>query len=101
MSRLRRCFGRANGAKLSLFDHLNSSKTIEILHFYRTNRVLAAQMGFGPHGLKRGSHETANCPHGLNFARTNRKMAARNDLLPHGKGIVPHKRENCVHETIY
>jgi hypothetical protein len=62
---------------------------------------MAAQMDLCPHGLKYGSHGTANCPHRLNFARTNRKIAARNDLLPHGKGIVPHEPENHAHEAIF
>jgi hypothetical protein len=87
--------------KLSLFDHLNPSKTIENLHFNRTDRKMAAQMDLYPHGAKVGSHGTPKCPHGLNFARTNRKMAARNDLLPHGKGSCSHERENHAHETIF
>jgi len=101
MSRLRRCCGLANGAKLSLFDHLNPSKTIENLHFNRTNRIFAAQMDLCPHGRKGGSHGMANCPHGLNFGRTNRKMPARNDLLPHGKGIVPHRLILRLREGIF
>jgi len=67
MSRLWRCCGQVNGAKLSLFNHLNPSKTIENLHFNRTNRIFAAQIDLCPHGLEAGSHGTANCPHGLNF----------------------------------
>jgi hypothetical protein len=94
-------FRAGNGAKLSLFDHLNSSKTIENLHFIRTNRLLAARIDLCPHGAKAGSHGTANCPHGLNFARTNRKMAARNDLLPHGTGIVPHRLILTLRQGIF
>jgi hypothetical protein len=65
-----------------------------------TNRILAAQMGFCPHGREVGSHETANSPHGLNFRRTNGKMAARNDFCPHGTGNVPHGSVLRLRETI-
>jgi len=68
-----RAYGAVAGGKqagLSLFDHLNSSKTIEKLHFTRTNRVLAVQMDLCPHGRKAGSHGTANCPHETIYWRT-------------------------------
>jgi hypothetical protein len=56
---------------------------------------------FCPHERERGSHGTANCPHGLNFVRTNREMAARNDLLPHGNGICPHRLILTLWEAIF
>jgi hypothetical protein len=46
--------------KLSLFDHLNPSKSVKNLHFTRTDRKMAAQIDFCPHGRKAGAHETAN-----------------------------------------
>jgi len=86
---------------LSLFDHLNPPKTIENEVFSRTDRQMAAQTDFRPHGRKVGSHGAIHCPHGLNFYRTNGKMAAQNEFCPHGVKIVPHKPILRLREAIF
>jgi len=67
----------------------------------RTDRKMAAQMDFCPHGRKVGSHGTIPYPHELNYRRTDGKTGARNDLLPHGEGNCPHRPANRPHEAIF
>jgi hypothetical protein len=92
---------RRNRPQLSLFDRLHSPKVIKNPVFARTDRKMAAQMGFCPHGREVGAHGTPKCPHGLNFRRTDGKMTARSGFLAHGKGKCPHKSKDCLPEAIF
>jgi hypothetical protein len=84
ISRRRRAFhllpggeGRDEGGRKTIFM-LNSLKN-EV--FTRTERKMAAQMDFRPHGRKAG-------PHGKPIARTDRSFAARRGKWPHGTIFV-------------
>jgi hypothetical protein len=74
----------ANFRRRSATKTIEIAKTIKKRAFSRTDRKMAAQMGFCPHEWKVGSHGAPNRPHGTKnlrpdgqIIRMKRKLSAR------------------------